>query len=57
LQAVVSCTPLYHGIELIRGLVTGDVGWSLVGHVAYLAVMGLLGLAIGARRLSALLLK
>lgn len=57
LQTVVQCTPLYHGIELIRGLVTGDVGWSLLGHVAYLAVMGLVGLAIGARRLSGLLLK
>ncbi len=57
LQAVVRCTPLYHGIELIRGLVTGDVGWSLVGNAGYLAVLGLVGLAIGARRLSGLLLK
>jgi lipooligosaccharide transport system permease protein len=57
LQVVVQCTPLYHGIELVRGLVTGDVGWSLLGHVAYLAVLGLIGLAIGARRLSGLLLK
>jgi lipooligosaccharide transport system permease protein len=57
LQVVVQCTPLYHGIELIRGLVTGDVGWSLLGHVAYLAVLGLVGLAVGARRLSGLLLK
>ncbi len=57
LQVVVQCTPLYHGIELIRGLVVGDVGWSLLGHAGYLAVMGLIGLAIGARRLSRLLLK
>jgi lipooligosaccharide transport system permease protein len=57
LQVVVQCTPLYHGIELIRGLVTSDVGWSLLGHVAYLAVLGLVGLAVGARRLSGLLLK
>ncbi len=57
LQGVVQCTPLYHGIELIRGLVTGDVGWSLVGNAGYLAVLGLVGLAIGARRLSGLLLK
>jgi lipooligosaccharide transport system permease protein len=57
LQVVVQCTPLYHGIELVRGLVTGDVGWFLLGHVAYLAVMGVIGLAIGARRLSGLLLK
>ena len=57
LQVVVRCTPLYHGIELVRGLVTGDVGWSLLGHAGYLVVMGLVGLAIGARRLSGLLLK
>ena len=30
LRVVVRCTPLYHGIELIRGLVTGEVGWSLL---------------------------
>ena len=57
LQIVVQCTPLYHGIELVRGLVIGDVGWSMLGHVGYLAAMGLVGLAIGARRLSALLLR
>jgi lipooligosaccharide transport system permease protein len=57
LQVVVQCTPLYHGIELVRGLVTGDVGWSLLGNTAYLLVLGLVGLAVGARRLSGLLLK
>jgi len=57
LQWVVRCTPLYHGIELVRSLVTGEVGWSLLGNAAYLLVMGLVGLAIGARRLSGLLLK
>ncbi len=57
LQVVVQCTPLYHGIELVRGLVTGDVRWSLLGSAAYLAVMGMAGLAVGARRLSMLLLK
>ena len=57
LQIVVECTPLFHGIELLRGLVTGAVGWSLLGNVGYLAVLGLIGLAVGARRLSKLLLK
>jgi lipooligosaccharide transport system permease protein len=57
LQIVVECTPLYHGIELVRRLVTGEVGWSLLGNAAYLAVLGLIGLGIGARRLSTLLLK
>jgi len=57
LQWVVRCTPLYHGIELVRGLVTGTVGWSLLVNAAYLVVLGFVGLAIGARRLSGLLLK
>jgi len=56
LQVVVECTPRYHGIELVRRLVTGEVGWSLLGDAASLAVMGLVGLAVGARRLSTLLL-
>jgi lipooligosaccharide transport system permease protein len=56
LQIVVECTPLFHGIELLRGLVTGAVGWSLLGNAGYLAVLGIAGLAVGARRLSKLLL-
>jgi lipooligosaccharide transport system permease protein len=56
LQVLVECTPLYHGIELVRSLVTGVLGWPLLGHVAYLVVLGLVGLVIGARRLSGLLL-
>jgi lipooligosaccharide transport system permease protein len=57
LRTLVSCTPLYHGIELVRGFTTGAVGWGLLGHVAYLAVLGLVGLSVGARRLSGLLLR
>ena len=57
LQVVVECTPLYHGIELIRRLVVGDVSWALLGNAAYLVALGTVGLAIGARRLSGLLLK
>ncbi len=57
LQLLVECTPLYHGIELVRGLVTGDVRWALLGSVAYLLALGLAGLALGARRLERLLLR
>ena len=56
LEPVVRWTPLYQGIELVRGLVIGDVGWDLLGHAGYLAAMGLLALAVGARRLGRLLL-
>ena len=57
LQPIVQLTPLYHGVELLRGLTTGAVGPHLLVHVAYLAAMGLLGLAIVSRRLARLLLK
>jgi lipooligosaccharide transport system permease protein len=57
LQLVVQLTPLYQGVHLIRGLVTGYVDPSLLLNVAYLAVMGVIGLALVARRLDRLLLK
>jgi lipooligosaccharide transport system permease protein len=57
LQVVVECTPLYHGVALLRALCTGGVGPGLLTHVAYLLVMGLIGLAISSRRLAGLLLK
>ena len=57
LQLFVSLTPLYQGVALCRALVTGAVDPSILFHVAYLAVMGLIGLAIVSRRLDKLLLK
>ncbi len=56
LQLVVRATPLYQGVALLRGLSTGDFSWSLAGHVAYLAVMAIVGLLVTRRRLSRLLL-
>jgi lipooligosaccharide transport system permease protein len=56
LQIVVECTPLYHGVVLLRALALGDLGASLLGHVAYLIVMGVVGLAIAGRRVRTLLL-
>lgn len=57
LQVVVGLTPLFHGVELLRALTTGAIGAGLLVHVAYLLVMGLVGLAIVSRRLDKLLLK
>jgi lipooligosaccharide transport system permease protein len=56
LQLVVQCTPLFHGVALVRGLTLGRVGLGLLSHAGYLAVMGLLGLWITSRRLARLLL-
>ena len=54
---LVQVFPLYHAVALMRGLTTGVVGWSALGHVAYFMVMGALGLVVGARRLKILLLQ
>jgi lipooligosaccharide transport system permease protein len=55
LQAIVRLTPLYQGVVLERSLVIGDLHWTLLVHVAYLAVMGLVGLRVASRRIGLLL--
>jgi lipooligosaccharide transport system permease protein len=57
LQVVVECLPLYHAVELMRGLTTGAVSLALLGHVAYFLVMAVVGGVVAARRLEALLLR
>jgi lipooligosaccharide transport system permease protein len=54
---LVQAFPLYHAVALMRGLTTGIVGWSALGHVAYFAVMAALGLVVASRRLKILLLR
>jgi lipooligosaccharide transport system permease protein len=57
LQLVVECLPLYHAVELMRGLTTGAVHLGLLGHLAYFLVMIAVGVVVAARRLDALLLR
>ncbi len=57
LRIVVQLTPLYHGVDLIRSLMVGVITPGLLVHVAYLTVMGLLGLVVVSRRLDKLLLR
>jgi lipooligosaccharide transport system permease protein len=57
LRFVVQLTPLYQGVDLIRSLSVGAISPVLLVHVAYLTIMGLVGLAITSRRLDILLLK
>jgi lipooligosaccharide transport system permease protein len=56
LQLVVRATPLYQSVALLRGTDLGMFDWAMLGHVAYLAAMGLIGLRVTARRLAHLLL-
>lgn len=57
IRGIVAWTPLYQGVALIRGLTVGVVGPEMLFHVAYLIVMGVIGLWITSRRLDRLLLK
>jgi lipooligosaccharide transport system permease protein len=57
LRVVVQCFPLYHGVTLMRGLTTGYVGWGMLGHALYFAVMAVAGMFLAGRRLRTLLLK
>jgi lipooligosaccharide transport system permease protein len=50
LRWVVEVTPLYRGVVLCRELVTGAVSMDAVWSVLYLAVMGVIGLAVVSRR-------
>ncbi|WP_353650715.1 ABC transporter permease [Nakamurella sp. A5-74] len=56
IQILVECLPLYHGIELIRGLSLGQVGPALLGHASYFVAMAVVGILVAARRLERLLL-
>ena len=57
LQVIVKFSPLYHGTELLRGLTLGRVDWTMLGHAVFLAVMGIVGAVIAARRLDGMLRK
>jgi len=48
-------TPLYHGVELIRSITTGVLGWGLLVHVGYLVAFAAIGLTVAGRRMTKLL--
>jgi lipooligosaccharide transport system permease protein len=56
LQAIVRCTPLYQGVVLVRSADLGIFSWLLLVHIAYLAAMAVIGIALTRRRLGLLLL-
>ncbi len=57
LQAFVQLTPLYHGVHLLRSLSLGAISPEVLVDVAYLGIMGLIGLVIASKRLDRLLQK
>jgi lipooligosaccharide transport system permease protein len=57
LRVLVEVTPLYRGVALVRELTTGTLTLDSLWSVAYLAVMGLLGVTVASRRFQRLLLR
>jgi lipooligosaccharide transport system permease protein len=57
IQVITWISPLYHGVELIRGLTLGILQWTMLVNVAFLSAMAYLGMRITGRRIGALLLK
>ncbi|MFM5951893.1 MAG: ABC transporter permease [Micrococcales bacterium] len=54
---MIQALPLWHAIELVRGLMTGMVGLATIGHVLYFVVMIAVGLLFTTKRLTALFLR
>ncbi|MCK6066704.1 MULTISPECIES: ABC transporter permease [Microbacterium] len=55
-QVIVQALPLWHGVELIRGLTTGALSAGMLWHVLYYVVMIGIGLVFTTKRLRALFL-
>jgi len=55
-QQIVMALPLWHGVELIRGLTTGILSVDMLWHVLYYLVMIAIGLVFTTKRLRALFL-
>lgn len=55
-QQIVMALPLWHGVELIRGLTTGILTVDMLWHVLYYVVMIAIGLVFTTKRLRALFL-
>jgi lipooligosaccharide transport system permease protein len=56
IQWFIQALPLWHGVEMVRGLTTGEIGGAMVVHVAYFVAMIAFGVLFTTRRLRALFL-
>lgn len=54
-EIVIAITPLYHAVELVRGIATGVLSVGMLGNAAYLAAMTALGLLLANRRMTKVL--
>lgn len=56
-QWIVQAAPLYHGVATLRQLTTGKIGPDILGHVAYLLMVGGAALTLAMYRLERALIK
>ena len=56
IQWLIQALPLWHGVELVRGLTTGVLGVDMVWHVLYYVVMVVVGMVFTTHRLRKLFL-
>ena len=54
---VFQLVPLFHGVELLRALTTGEVGWVMAWHLIYLVVVGGVAFTVAMVRLEKALIK
>jgi lipooligosaccharide transport system permease protein len=57
IQWVIQALPLWHGVELVRGLTTGALSSMMLVHIGYYLVMIAIGIVFTTSRLRALFLK
>lgn len=57
IQTLVVISPLFHGVELTRGLMLGAMSWSLAINALVLLALGWVGISIATRRIGALLVR
>ncbi|MGI9666119.1 MAG: ABC transporter permease [Acidimicrobiia bacterium] len=55
MQVIAWFSPLYHGVQLVRGLTLGVLHWTMIINIAYLLAIGLVGSVITSRRIGMLL--
>lgn len=54
-QPLVRLSPLYHGVELIRGLMLGRLDASMLAHATVLVAVGVVGVMLAGRRFGRIL--
>lgn len=55
IQVLMQCLPLYHGVELMRGISVNVFDINMLGHIGYLLIVSILCACVATRRLEKIL--